>query len=329
MRIKSLKTDKRPLVSIIILNYNGRRWLKPCLTSLRRLTYPNYEVILVDNASIDGSVDSVSADFPWVKIIRNKRNLGYAEGNNIGIRHANGSLIAILNMDTIVDPYWISELVEVAISDPKIGACGGKIYDYFDKKNLQFPDPLVIPSKLYDKIQDVWSIYGAGFLVKRDVLEIIGLFDPEYFCYYEEIDLCWRIRLAGFRVVFVPKAVMYHFQGGAQIARKPLIYLNFKNRLRTILKNCQIETLPLYLPILALQVGFALFLVFYPRKRKEGLLRIEAYIKASLWNLLKLRNTIKERAKIQRLRKVSDIQLRVISTDLVYLLFLHKRPIYL
>jgi GT2 family glycosyltransferase len=250
----------------------------------------------------------------------------------MGIRHANGSLIAILNMDTEVDPHWISELVKVATSNSKIGACGGKIYDYLDRKTLQFPDPIVIPSESYDKIQDVWSIYGAGFLVKRDVLELIGLFDPEYFCYYEEIDLCWRIRLAGFRVVFVPKAVMYHFQGGAQIARKPLIYLNFKNRLRTILKNCQIETLPLYLPILALQVGFALLLLFHPRKkkaRKEGLLRIEAYIKASLWNLLKLRNTIKERAKIQRLRKVSDRQLRVISTDLIYLLLLHKRPIYI
>jgi GT2 family glycosyltransferase len=186
--------DCHPPVSIIILNYNGGRFVEKCLRSVLNTDYPNFEVIFVDNSSTDGSVELVNklfGDEPRLKVIVNPRNLGFALGNNIGSKHASGKYLVFLNNDTVVERGWLNELVKVAESDPKIGIVGCKVITSFkgkaeallvDRFGHSFPAPF--PSS----VKDVFAVEGAAFLVKRDVWEKLWGFDPSYFALCEDID---------------------------------------------------------------------------------------------------------------------------------------------
>lgn len=222
---------KYPIVSIIIVNWNGKELLSECVPSVFSSVYPNYEIILVDNGSTDGSVEFIREKYSEVKIIKLDRNYGFAKGNNIGIEEAlkdkNVRYIALLNNDTKVDKNWLSELVKVAESDEKIGMCALKI--------LRIDNPMVIDStgavfKLgsivsnrgcgkidkgqYDKKLDIVGACGASGLFKRQMLEEIGLFDEDFFAYYEDAELSWRAYKKGWNARYVPTSVVYHKGGG-------------------------------------------------------------------------------------------------------------------
>lgn len=143
-----LKVTDRPFVSVIVLNFNGVTFLKDCLSSLEHLNYPRdaYEVILVDNASSDQSVHYVRKQFPWVKIVQNSSNLGYAAGNNVGIRESKGDYIALLNNDTKVEPDWLMELVKICEQDPSVGACTSKILLFDDRLRIHLKTHSFKPS---------------------------------------------------------------------------------------------------------------------------------------------------------------------------------------
>jgi len=220
-----------PLVSIIILNYNGKRFLNECLSTVFRTKYPNFEVIFVDNASTDKSLDFVNkvfAENKRLKIIRNRKNLGFGPANNVGFKHARGDYIAFLNNDTSVEPEWLATLVDALENDSTIGlaqslifnmdgqmvqSAGHLIGDYF----ISLSDAKSNNDRSKDMFPDVFEISfvcGAAMIIKREFLQEIGLFDPKYFWFYDDTYLSFRTWLANKRVVTVSGSKICHFGQG-------------------------------------------------------------------------------------------------------------------
>jgi len=214
-----------PSVAVVIVNYNGESWLMRCLKSLRRTDYPDFRTILVDNDSRDGSVELVTTEFPEVEVIRAGGNLGFCEGNNLGIRRAlesGAELVTLLNPDTWVEPEWLRNLVEVSQQNPEIGIVGAVQLrydgnDFNSWTKTAFPallDELRVPEAGLDWIPVEW-VEGACLLVKRTVLDEVGWLDPIFFAFYEEIDLCRRVRAHGYSIGLVPRSRIHHFRGGS------------------------------------------------------------------------------------------------------------------
>ena len=221
--------DKLPLVSIIILNWNGKKDTIECLDSLKQITYPNYVIILVDNGSTDGSVECFKKRYPEIEIIENKENLGFAEGNNIAIRAAitrNAKYIFMLNNDTVVEPNILNYLEKVLEMDPIIGIAGPTVYHYKEKSLIQSAGGTIIwskgraPSLTYkqdvsrNKLKDVVYVAGCSLLAKAELFQKIGYLNNNYFAYWEETDWCVRAKKAGYRIVHVPVAKIWH-KGGS------------------------------------------------------------------------------------------------------------------
>lgn len=221
----------KPLVSIIILNYNGKRFLNECLSTVFGTIYPEFEVILVDNASTDKSLDFVSkvfADKKCLKIIRNRKNLGFGPANNVGVKHAKGDYIVFLNNDTSVEPEWLATLVDAFENDSTIGLAQSLILS-MDGKTVQSAGYLIGDYWIFqfavggnykwskDMLPDVFDISfasGAAMAVKRKFLQEIGLFDPKYFWYYDDTYLSFRTWLANKRVVTVSGSKIRHLGEG-------------------------------------------------------------------------------------------------------------------
>jgi GT2 family glycosyltransferase len=231
----AIMTMERPLVSIIIVNYNGKRFLKECLSTVLESKYPNFEVIFVDNGSSDKSLDFVSSEFTknkCLKIISNSRNLGFGPANNVGFKHAKGEYIVFLNNDTSVEPEWLAILVEAIESDETIGLASSMLLN-FDGRTIQSAGILkcdyITPSiwldmgkdyfkEVYPKVFEVSSAIGAAMIAKREFLMQIGGFDPKYFYYYDDDYLSYRIWISGKRVVTVPRSKVRHFLSGTSRA---------------------------------------------------------------------------------------------------------------
>jgi hypothetical protein len=319
----SLMCRKSPLVSIIILNYNGREFLEKCLGSVLKTDYPNFEVIFIDNASTDGSHELVETLFSAdnrIIMIRNKSNLGFAGGNNVGVRMARGEYIVFLNNDTEVEQDWLSELVKVISSNPTIGAAQSKILLTEEGSiNLGgFIDYVGIDSRprnhwqknhATSKIKEVFYASGAAMIVKKKLLNEVGLFDPTYFIYNEETDLCWRIRLSGYRIVAVPQSIVYHKCRGT-MAKRPKSYslfLHRRNHISTLIKNYEFRNLSKYLP-----VYFVLMLLHGIYVMLRGEMDITtSYIKATLWNVKNFQYVYSRRLEVQHyIRKIPDKQIK-------------------
>jgi GT2 family glycosyltransferase len=243
--------EAQRLVSVIILNYNGKDVLEECLRSILNSNYPKMEVIVIDNGSTDESYMIAKKYEPQVKLIRSSRNLGYSAGNNLGIRAAKGEYIFLVNNDAIIHPDCICELVKIASSDPRIGILGCKVY-YKGTRIIQHAGGKLDPSATspphigvfeedhgqYDEVNDVDYVSGVAMMIKREVIDKVGLLDEHYFAYWEDVDYCFRARKAGFRIVYVPSAVVEHYESFSW-KKKPLLqkFLFQRNRLLFILKN--------------------------------------------------------------------------------------------
>ena len=214
-----------PLVYIIVLNYNGRRWLEACLDSLLATDYPNFRVTLVDNASSDGSVQLARDRYPQVEVIVNPANCGFSEGNNVGIHEAlanNADYVVLLNPDTKVEPEWLRKLIAVGEAETRVGILGavqleydGAEFNSWTKTVMrQLLDELKRPESARDWISVEW-VEGACFAVKRKVFEDVGLLDPIYFAFYEEIDFCRRAAALGYEIALVPRSRIHHYRGGS------------------------------------------------------------------------------------------------------------------
>lgn len=303
------------LVSIIIVNWNGKENLKECLASLAKISYSPYEIIVVDNGSTDGSVEEIEKRYEDIKILRNKENLGFAEGNNVGYQKSEGKYILFLNNDTIVTPRFLDELVNFLEKNPQVGAVQSKIVFHrpgtvlhgkinsvgsfligsgflFHQGYGKDPD-----NPKYNHSREIFSVNGACFLVRRKVLEKIGVFDTDYFAYFEESDLSQRIWLAGYKIYYDPNGLIYH--KGAQSAQKLPVsfiqYHSFKNRLCTYLKNFSLKNLlKIFLPhLLFCEAASIAYLI---TGKPSYTFAIQ---KAIFWNIFNLKKTLQKRRKIQ------------------------------
>ena len=240
-----------PSVYIIILNYNGLKWLQKCLSSVLKTNYLNYKILIVDNNSSDNSINFVKNNFPQVETLKLDKNLGYAGGNNQGIKYAyrrNAEYIAVLNNDTEVDPDWLKELVEIGENNFAAGAIGPLILSG-DRKYIQGPmkgfnNPIYIEysNNIDANNKKVGKLVGCAILFKRKALEKVGLFDKTYFCYQEEYDWCQRAKFHGFDLWQTPQSKIYHYGFKTSTSKKNYIYYKMfflfnSNEIRRYLKD--------------------------------------------------------------------------------------------
>ena len=211
-------TKTFPLVSIIIVNYNGKHHLEKCLKSLSKVDYKNYEIILIDNNSSDGSIEFVKESYMSVIIKKLDKNYGFAEPNNIGAKMAKGELLLFLNNDTIVEPNFISELVKVINEDSKIAICqslllkpNGEIDSTGDFVNTS--GTAYSSKDKVSEVREILSARGASMIVKKNIFwELDGL-DGKFFASFEDVELGWKAWLYGYRVLLVPNSIVYHLGG--------------------------------------------------------------------------------------------------------------------
>jgi riboflavin kinase/FMN adenylyltransferase len=268
--VREWAAQERPSVGVVILNYNGKNFLEKHLPSVLKTTYPNCQIYVADNASKDGSVAFLRKNFPEVYIIQLTQNHGFAEGYNLALDTLEPDYFVLLNSDVEVPPNWLEPLVElmekdrtIAAVQPKIRAlnqpeyfeyagaaggwidflgypfCRGRIFDSVEKDKGQ-----------YDQVSEIFWATGACMAVRAPLFKGFGGFDAEFFAHLEEIDLCWRFKRAGYKIMFTPRSTVYHLGGGTLGYHSPYkTYLNFRNSYYTLLKNEGIIKLAFLLPI--------------------------------------------------------------------------------
>lgn len=312
-------------VSIIVVNWNGENHLKKCFSTLEKVTYPNFEVIAVDNASQDNSVNVVKefakrmkTKHVTVKTVLNKKNLGFAGGNNSALSYLKGKYVLLLNNDTTVTKDFLTELVKAIELNPFVDCVQSKILsmDYPDKLDsvgayltntgfLYHYGYFQKSKQSYDSTKDLYTAKGASMMVKRDVIEKIGFFDKDFFAYFEESDFCHRVWLSGGRVMYAPKSVIYHKVGGTSNSMDNAFiqFHSFKNRINSYLKNLGTIELLKILPLHILLCELAAIL-FIPKGRVDLFFAIN---RAIYWNIKNIKKTLKKRKKIQHsIRTVPD-----------------------
>jgi len=252
-----------PLVSVVLLNYNGKKFLKLCLVSILQSNYSNLEVIFVDNHSTDGSVEFVKDLYgrdPRVRVVQNRENMGWSKGNNEGMKVAKGEIIVLLSNDMEVDTNWLSEIVRVMNSDPTVGVAQFNSLSMHNREKLDsagnFLDPFGYAYSYVarDSLTEVFFAEGMAMAVKRKVIKEIGMLDEYYFMEYDDMDFSWRARLRGYKVMFVTSAIVYHARGGfvgaTVMTRNPLNVATYaRNHLITLIKNYELRNLAKALPV--------------------------------------------------------------------------------
>lgn len=213
-------------LSIIIVNFNARQLLKDCLNSIFSQKGGEFEVWVVDNASSDGSVEMVEKDFPQVKLIKNRENLGFARANNLAFKKAQGRFLFLLNPDTIIKDQTLAKVVNFMRENPQVGVCGvkifnpdgsfqpsvGKFYNLFNAFLMLFGgEKLGFLRSSPVQIKEVDWASGAALMVRKEVLDKAGFFDENFFMYMEEVEWCFRIKKAGFKIIFYPETEITHY----------------------------------------------------------------------------------------------------------------------
>ena len=240
-----------PSISVVIVNMNGEKYLKDCLGALSGQTFKDFEVIVVDNGSEDSSLHLLKTDFPWVNVIPLDSNTGFARGNNIGFRSSSARYIATLNNDTLPDRGWLAGLFDAAEADAAVGMVASKILLGREGNELDSAGMLVYPDGMtrqrgrgqqdrgqFDKAEEVLFPSACAALYRREMLEETGFFDEEFFSYCEDADLGLRGRIAGWRAVMAPGAVVRHLysQTGGRYSEFKAYHVE-RNRLWVLIKD--------------------------------------------------------------------------------------------
>lgn len=298
--------------SVAVINYNGRRYLEELLGSLELQTRRPLETLLVDNASRDGSAAYVEREFPWVRVLPQTRNLGFSRAANLAAETARGTWLALLNTDLRLEPDWLAELVAAGEADPAVAAVSSKLRLYDRPHRLNGVGGCM--NRLgytwdrgmgeedrgqYDESREVLFACAGAALFHRAHFREAGGFDSRFFMYHEDVDLCWRLWLRGFRVVTAPRAVAYHHLSASTREDRGLLWreiLGERHNIRALLKNFQGANL-----VRALRDLVALR---QPPRRKWAQLGNLA------WNLRWLPETLWLRRRIQKERRVTDAQLK-------------------
>jgi GT2 family glycosyltransferase len=302
-------------VSVIIVNYDGISYIEACLRSVLAQSFPDFEVILVDNKSSDGSLEYVRRVFPDLLVVANEKNLGYTGGINSGISRAKGDYLAPLNVDTEVEENWLGAMVEFMDANLGVGAATPKSLLYRDRRKigvmglnihitgLGFVRGLnkqhsASPGEPFQ----VAGVSGCSFLIRREIVERLGGLNEDNFLYYDDVDLSWVINLMGYKIYCVPRSVVYH-EYELKMTPQKMFWLEH-GRLNAILCYLKPLTLVALLPLLAfteaLIMGYCLI---------RGPSYLWAKLRAWFSVARNMRGLLKRRRQVQRLRRLSDLQL--------------------
>lgn len=317
-----------PLFSILVLNWNGEHFLRPCIDSLLKTRYTNFEIIIIDNASTDSSVEIIKSFSKSVKYVLNGKNLGFAAGMNSGFKAARGKYIVTLNNDMTVEPSWLNRPVEIFENNSRIGiVCCRQMQslkpDVIDGLYHQInPDLTITPvgaGELFNPVNPaharegyILSANGGSSIIRKQLIEQIGGFDENFFAYLDEVDLCFRAFLKGWKMYYCSSSVVYHF-GSASFSKilHMKYYYREKNRVLFLYKNLPYSLLLRRLPLLLLW-ELRTFRVFSFKCKKPQL-----YFKSKIDSIMTLNN-------YRNIRKTNLILLK--EKGILFKRFL-KRPL--
>ncbi len=315
-----------PQISVIIVNWNGKHLLDDCLVAMGRQTFRDFESILVDNGSTDGSVDYVRTQFPEVKILALPENLGFTGGNIAGYAQASGDLIVLLNNDTEAHPSWLEEIHRASQAYPDAGSFASKMM-YFDERgrveNCGFD--MGIAGTTIDLGRDepdgptwaeprnVFGGCGGAVAYRRRMLGDIGFLDPAFFMIYEDVDLSFRAQLCGYGCVYIPRAIVYH-RYRVTIGKAPSrqVFFSQRNAEFVYLKNMPLGLVLRWAPQRFLyELGAAI----YFSRQGTGF----AFLRAKLSVLKNLPSILRKRREIQNRRTITNSQMRTILRQSLFL----------
>jgi GT2 family glycosyltransferase len=302
--------DIQPTVSVVIANWNGRSHLERCLPALEAQTLDSFEVIVVDNGSIDGSVQMLRSRFPAVRAIANPVNMGFAAANNSGILASSAPFVATLNNDTEPSPGWLEQLLAPALADPSVGMVASKMLFAhrpgtinsagiaLDLAGIAWDRLGGEPDRQDDRVVEVFGPCAGAALYRRAMLDQVGLFDEEFFAYLEDVDLAWRARLAGWRCLYAPDASVLHVHSATGVEGSPFkSYHLGRNKLWAIAKNYPAPHLYLLLPLIGV---YDLAAVLYGVARRRDV----AALRGRIAGLAGLPRQMVKRRKAQGMRSV-------------------------
>jgi GT2 family glycosyltransferase len=321
---------KKCFVSIIIANFNGERFLPICLNSVLRTSNNNFEVLLVDDGSTDRSLEIIrkfQKQDKRISFLRNEKNLGAAASRNKAVKKAKGEIIVFLDNDTEVTKNWLTELTESLLREKNIGAAQALLLDFEKRDLIQMAGGLLIPhvawlvpfyqwqryedTKAKLKERDIVAI-SAALAVKRKVIDKIGVFDEKEAVYTEDLDFCWRIWIAGYRIVLAPQSIVYHWtksvmDRATMKASYTKIYFHLaKNSFRSISKNYETLNAIKYLSVsLVINLGRGVVFIF----TRGNLSAFLGAFRGLLWFMLNILDTINIRKRVQNTRLLSDNQI--------------------
>jgi GT2 family glycosyltransferase len=299
---------------VIIVNYNGRKTLGPCLSSVIRSLGPRDEILLFDNGSTDGSVEHIEESFPQVRIIRSEENLGFGAGNNAAARQAGGRYLVFLNPDTTAEAGWLEPLISVLAADHTVGLATSKILqmDRPDRisgcgnevhcSGVTLGRGMGLGRDAFMQMEEVAAISGASFAARKEVFDTVGGFDGDFFMYVEDTDLSFRTWLAGYRLLHVPQSVVHH-DYALHFGPTKTFYQE-RNRYLLLLKSLRWPTLVLSLPALLLAEGVTWGFVLL-REKKHVRNKLDAY----WWVITHWPDIMRKRRQVQESRQIPDREL--------------------
>lgn len=303
-----------PLISVVIPNWNGKKFLAGCLDSLKEQTYEPIEVVIVDNGSKDGSVEYLQENYPYVKLVTFPVNTGFSPAVNAGIKASTGQMVALLNNDTVVDPNWMLELVKAMNEHPEAGSAGCKMLAYDDHALLDGAGDGYrrggLPGRIghkerdtgrFDRKRYLLGACGGAALYRRELFADIGYFDEDYFAYLEDVDLGLRAQAAGYKCIYVPTSIVYHLGCGTTgSGYSPLVVrLSARNNWNTIVKNIPTPLLWKFLPHICFWQFYYLAVVTV----RGG--QLVPWLKGTFDAIKLLPKMLEKRREINRLRKTS------------------------
>ncbi|MBZ0186702.1 MAG: glycosyltransferase family 2 protein, partial [Candidatus Obscuribacterales bacterium] len=310
--------------SIIIPNWNGKRFLKACLDSIAAQTYEHIETYIVDNGSSDGSVEFLKQEYPDVKLVEFAVNTGFSPAVNAGIAASSGEYVALINNDTVVDPRWVEELVKVIDKEKQLGSVGCKMLGYDNPEILDgvgdgyrrggLPGRIGHGEKdkgLFEKQRYILGACGGAAMYRRTMFDDIGVFDDDYFAYLEDVDMALRAQSAGYKCLYVPSAIIYHLGCGTTgSGYSPMVVrLSAQNNVNTIVKNIPFPLLIKFLPHIAFWQAYYLAVVVV----RGG--RLIPWLEGTFKAILMLPKMLKKRDEINRKRKVDHAYMEAIIIE--------------
>jgi GT2 family glycosyltransferase len=313
------QVERTPPVSIVIATMRGGPDLEACLQSIEVQAYRELQVIVIDNGSTDAELARIPERFACARVLRNEENLGFVGANNQGIAASTGELVLLLNDDTVLEHDAIERLVQTLAEHPSWAAAQAKLVRMDDPSVLDTAGSFLTatgflvhrgsgePDQGFDTADEIFAAKGAALLIRSEALRQVGAFDPDFFAYFEETDLCWRLWLAGWQVGFASEARVRHKLGATagSLPTELVQFHSFKNRICTLAKNLGSLRLAWMLPYhLALCLGLA---AWYSVRGKPRLGL--AILRAFGWNVRQLARTFAKRRSVQSLRRISDREL--------------------